>query len=236
MFSAALEAALADIDTIFDGFSSPNETGCGRCHLPEETAYLRTPYTRVPPDVLERFLFEVRDHFDDHPAAMRRLLPQGARALADGTLAARVGWEPLGLSEVDWRRWPAEQAAAVEAFVHAWWEDNLAKARPPQPVAGVFEACVALLGTVVPLLDRWPAGPEADAHLARCVDSWIDDLLLDSPPFSRLDPDIESTVVRDLQTWLAAEAPARIEPLDYGLAVRAGVLGLPAPERWDRLP
>ncbi|MDX3692983.1 hypothetical protein PV726_22070 [Streptomyces europaeiscabiei] len=61
MFSAALEAALADIDTILDGLSSPNETGCGRCHLPEETAYLRTPYTRVPQDVLERFMFEVRD-------------------------------------------------------------------------------------------------------------------------------------------------------------------------------
>ncbi|MDX3783295.1 hypothetical protein [Streptomyces europaeiscabiei] len=125
----------------------------------------------MPQDVLERYLVEVRDHFDDHPAALRRLLPQGARALADGTPAVRGGWEPLGLSEVDRRRWPAEQAAAVEAFVHACWEDNLAKARPPQPVGDVFEACVALLGTVVPLLDRWPAGPEADAHLAHRVDS-----------------------------------------------------------------
>ncbi|GHD36623.1 hypothetical protein [Streptomyces galbus] len=46
MRSPALTAALADIDTVFDGFASPTETGCGRCRLPEETAHLRSPYTR----------------------------------------------------------------------------------------------------------------------------------------------------------------------------------------------
>ncbi|WP_246203397.1 hypothetical protein [Streptomyces tailanensis] len=59
MRSPALAAALADIDTVFNGFASPGETGCRLCHAPEETAYLRTPYTRVPPDVLDRYLYEV---------------------------------------------------------------------------------------------------------------------------------------------------------------------------------
>ncbi|WP_405887593.1 hypothetical protein OG762_08960 [Streptomyces sp. NBC_01136] len=88
MTSTALDAALADIDTVFNGFASPNEVGCGRCHLPEEIAFLRTPYTRVPPDVLRMFVFEVPGHFDDHAALMRRLLPQGARP--------RCGQRPKG--------------------------------------------------------------------------------------------------------------------------------------------
>lgn len=77
MLSPALEAALANIDTVFNGFASPDETSCERCHLPEETAYLRTPYTSVPLEVVQMYLFEVSDHFTDHDAAMRRLLPQG---------------------------------------------------------------------------------------------------------------------------------------------------------------
>ncbi|WBO67323.1 hypothetical protein [Streptomyces camelliae] len=53
MPTPALAAALADIETVFNGFASPHETGCGRCHLPEETAYLRTPYVRVPLGVVD---------------------------------------------------------------------------------------------------------------------------------------------------------------------------------------
>ena len=59
MTTTALDAALADIDTVFNGFASPTETGCARCYLPEETAYLRTPYTRVPVDLVSRFVFEL---------------------------------------------------------------------------------------------------------------------------------------------------------------------------------
>ncbi|GAA3830289.1 hypothetical protein ACFS5L_13970 [Streptomyces phyllanthi] len=232
MHSPALESALAAVDTVFDGFTSPGETGCGRCHLPEQTAYLRTPNTRVPPDVLEMYVFEVADHFHDHAAVMRRLLPQGARALADGTLGP-VGWRNHGLSEVDWRLWPAEQAAAVEAFVSAWWEEVLATPEPPHPVEDVFQACSAVLGSFAPLLDRWGSGPVADAHLLRCVEQWLDDLLSDRSPF--LFGNAWDTDVRELQSWLAHEAPARLESRDYGLATRAGALALPCPERRDRL-
>ncbi|MEW2397698.1 hypothetical protein [Streptomyces sp. NPDC046862] len=233
MRSPALEAALATVDTVFNGFASPHETGCGRCHLPEETAYLRTPFTRVPPDVLEMYVFEVSDHFDDHAAAMRRLLPQGARAMADGTLEG-VGWREHGLGVVDWRSWPAEQAAAIEAFFHAWWEDVLATPEPPNAVEDVFETCAAVLGSFTPLLDRWKTAPVADAHLLRCVDQWLDDLLAESSPFAWCSRATDSDI-RELQSWLAQEAPARLESRDYGLATRAGALALPYPERWDRL-
>ncbi|MFJ1810586.1 MULTISPECIES: hypothetical protein [unclassified Streptomyces] len=111
MFSTALAAALADIDTVFDGFAGPDETGCGFCHAPEEAAYVRTPDVPVPVDVVRYYLFEVSDHFTDHPAAMRRLLPQAARAMADGSLGA-IGHSAIGWSRVDRRSWPAGQSAA----------------------------------------------------------------------------------------------------------------------------
>jgi hypothetical protein len=114
MPSPALDAALADIDTVFNGFAGSHGSGCLLCHAPEKTAYLRTPYTHVPLDVLQRYLFEVHDHFDDHTSAMRRLVPQAARAVADGALGM-IGYGAHGLTRLDWRSRPAEQAAAIDA-------------------------------------------------------------------------------------------------------------------------
>lgn len=233
MRSPALDAALADIDTVFNGFASPGETGCRLCHAPEETAYLRTPYTRVPPDVLDRYLYEVSNHFHDHAAAMRRLLPQGARAVVDGTLE-RFGCGTHGLSVVDWRSWPAEQAAAVESFVNAWWEGVLTMPESPYPIQDVFETCAAILGSMTPLLDRWRSGPVADVHLLSCVERWLDNLFSDQSPFYWYD-DATGSDIRALQTWLVEEGPARLEARDYGLALRVGLLAVPVPERWDRM-
>lgn len=232
MTSPALDAALADIDTLFNGFASPHETGCGRCHLPEETAFLRTPYTHVPLDVVQMYVFEVAGHFDDHAAAMRRLLPQGARALADGRLEG-VGWGTHGLSLVDWRSWPAEQVTAVEAFVLAWWQDVLCTPQPPYPVKDVFETCAMILGTMTPLLDRWEAHPLADAHLVRCAELWVDDLVTDASPLTWWYVDDDDEVVAELQAWLARHAPARLRAQgEPDLAVRAELLALPYDERW----
>ncbi|MFC3577295.1 hypothetical protein ACFOZ0_29280 [Streptomyces yaanensis] len=232
MTSAALAAALADIDTVFNGFASPNEVGCARCHLPEEIAFLRTPYTRVPPDVLRRFVFEVSDHFDDHAASMRRLLPQAARAMADGSLDG-VGWGTHGLSRVDWRSWPAEQANSIEAFVYAWWEDVLTTPEPPYPVHDVFETCATIIGTMTPLLDRWVPHPVADAHLPGCADEWLYHLVVDDSPLSWWYLDDEKAVVAELQSWLASHAPARLRAQgEPDLAMRAELLALPYDERW----
>ncbi|OIJ92506.1 hypothetical protein [Streptomyces colonosanans] len=234
MTSPALDAALADIDTVFNGFASPDETGCGRCHLPHEVAFLRTPHVRVPPDVLRQFVFEVPDHFDDHAASMRRLLPQTARAMADGSLDG-VGWGAHGLSRVDWRSWPAEQAAAIEAFLHAWWEDVLTAPEPPYPVDEIFETCAAISGTVTPLLDQWLPRSVADTHLVHCAGLWLPDLLDDLSPFCWLQR-AEDTAVEELQSWLARYAPDRLRAQgEPGLAEQAAVLALPQEQRWDRL-
>ncbi|MEU6353498.1 hypothetical protein ABZ896_29940 [Streptomyces sp. NPDC047072] len=231
MSSPALDAALADIDTVFNGFASPTETGCERCFRPEETAYLRTPYTRVPADLLARFVYKVPDHFEDHAAVMRRLLPQAAHAMAEGGLD-RVGWGHHGLSRVDWRTWPAEQTAAVAAFTHAWWQDVLTSSAPPYPVDEVFETCATIFGTTTPLLARWEAHPVADAHLVRCVRTWLDGLVMDGSPFVWWEHDAR-TVVTELQSWLSAHAPARLRAQgEPDLATQAELLALPYDERW----
>ncbi|MCX4760852.1 hypothetical protein OG562_07700 [Streptomyces sp. NBC_01275] len=232
MSSPALAAALADIDTVFNGFASPNETGCGYCHAPEETAYLRTPYTRVPVDVVRYYLFEVADHFDDHAASMRRLLPQAARSMADGTLSA-IGYSPHGWSRMGWRSWPAEQSAAIEAFLIAWWQDTLMTPEPPYGVDDVFETCATIAGTVTPFLDGWVQGPVADAHLARCTDVWLYDLLSDYSPFSFWYDDSEDAGIAALRDWLAGPGAVRLRAQgEPDLAARAELLPLSYDERW----
>jgi hypothetical protein len=231
MTSPALDAALADIETVFSGFASPGETGCGLCHAPEETAYLRTPHTRVPLDVVRYYLFEVPDHFDDHAAVMRRLLPQAARALAEGTLDA-IGYGAPGLSRVDWRSWPTEQAAAVETFLHAWWQDSLTVPEPPYGIDDIFETCATIARTVTPFLDGWVRSPVADAHLAYCAGTWFYDLLSDSSPFWWWYDDTEDVGVADLRTWLAGPGAARLRAQgEPHLAVQAELLALPYDER-----
>ncbi|MGW2720718.1 hypothetical protein [Streptomyces sp. NPDC001492] len=232
MSSAALDAALADIDTVFDGFASFDETGCSFCHAPEETAYLRTPHVRIPLDVVQYYLFEVSDHFDDHPAAMRRLLPQAARAMADGSLGT-IGYGAHGLTRVDWRSWPADQAAAIEAFLHAWWQDALTRPDPPYGIDEIFDTCATIARTVTPFLGGWGRGPVADAHLVHCTDVWLYDLLSDLSPFSWWYDDSEDAGLADLRSWLAGPGAARLRAQgEPDLAIRAELLALPDDERW----
>jgi hypothetical protein len=232
MTSKALAAALADIDTVFNGFASPTETGCERCYLPEETAYLRTPYTRVPADLVRRFVFKSPGHFEDHAAVMRRLLPQTAHAMADGSLDG-IGWGAHGLSRVDWRAWPSEQAAAVEAFVHAWWDDTLTTPEPSYPVHDVFETCATILGDLTPLLDRFRTQPVVEAHVVSCASAWLYDLITDDSPFHWWHRDDDGSLVTVLRSWLAAHAPARLRAQNEpDLAIRAELLALTYDDRW----
>ncbi|MFJ7076685.1 hypothetical protein [Streptomyces sp. NPDC098781] len=226
MSSAALDAALAEIDTVFGGFASPEETGCGYCHLPEELAHLRTPDRPIPVDVVSYFLFEVPDHFDDHPAVMRRLLPQVARAMTDGGLGG-IAHGAHGLSRVDWQLWPAEQVTAIEAFLHAWWRAVVVSPEPPYDISDIFDTCVTIARTVTPFLDTWGPGRVADAHLARCADVWLDDLLSDSSPFTWWYDDTVDAGLADLRTWLAGPGLARLhEAGEYDLATRVELLAL----------
>jgi len=131
------------------------------------------------------------------------------------------------------RVWPAERAAAVDAFVRAWWQDVLTTPEPPYSIDVIFETCASIARTVTPFLDAWGRGPVADAHLARCADVWLYDMIADSSPFQWWCDGSEDTAVADLRAWLAEHGAARLR--DHGqsdLAIRADLLALPYDERW----
>ncbi|MFJ6845775.1 hypothetical protein ACIQRE_24260 [Streptomyces griseoluteus] len=232
MRSPDLTAALGEVDVAFNGETSPAESGCARhCCTAEDAAYLRTPDSRVPAELLNRFLHKGAHHFTDHEAAMRRLLPQCARAMADGTLEDD-GYAPHGLTQADWRSWPDRQARAVETFVRAWWREALGAAEPPYPVPDLFETACAILGEVTGPLADWTPTTDSDAHLAACVEQWLDDLLLDRRPGFLWEP--PTATLTELQTWLGAHAPARLRSLGLtDLADRTALLALPYDARWN---
>ncbi|MYS16044.1 hypothetical protein [Streptomyces sp. SID4982] len=232
MRTPELTAALAEIDLAFNGETSPGESGCDRyCCPAEEAAHLRTPGSRVPSELLSRFLYKGAHHFTDHDAAMRRLLPQSARAMSDGTLEDD-GFAPHGLSQVDWRSWSGPQARAVEAFVRAWWRAALGTAEPPYPIPDMFETACSILGEVTGPLADWAPAPAADAHLAACVEGWLDDLMVDRRPCFLWEP--SAATLAELGTWLGEHAPARLRALGLtDLADRTTLLALPYDTRWN---
>jgi hypothetical protein len=247
MASPALSAAVDRVRAVFAGMTSPHETGCGRCHLPEETALLRVPDVALPDEVLRMYAHEVPDHFDDHPAAMRRILPQLAEQLAARRWTAFDAYDLTGLGRSGWRTWPAEQADAIRAFLDAWWADTLATELDEWYAIEVFQACATAGGTVTPYLARWaaqPLGGPADRYLARFVEWWIDELLGDDTAVFRWWCHYEcDEPVAELQEWILAHAPARLRArgADPLLLFRTGLLALPYDERftggvWDAAP
>jgi hypothetical protein len=232
--SAALIAALAEIDAVFDGCTSPHEAGCTFCHLPCEIALLRTPRTQLPDGLLFSFMHKEPGHFTDHDAVLRRLLPQAARAMVDGSMPTMYGH---GLTRTKWRAWPREQAAAIDAFLDAWWCHTLTDPAPPTAVHDIFDACVTIAGTVGPFLSSWEAtGEVADRHLVACASFWFEELAEDASPFHLwTDPGQEAIAADELRRWIALDAPRRLRALgEPGLAKGSELLGLPYDERWSQ--
>lgn len=247
MASPVLDTAVQRVRTVFAGMTSPGETGCGLCHLPEETALLRTPDVELPDDVLRMFTHEVPSHFDDHPAVMRRILPQLAGQLATGRYEGPCAYEMAGLGRSGWRTWPTEQAEAVRVFLEAWWADTVGRARPLYPAVDVFDACVVVGATVTPFLATWarqPPGGPADEQLHDYLELWIDELLDDRPLFSSWWGDHRrEEPVAEFQAWIAAHAPGRLRGrgADAALLFKVGLLNLPRERRftdeaWEDFP
>ncbi|MET8446119.1 hypothetical protein [Streptomyces sp. NPDC005209] len=133
-----LDAALSGLATTFRGMTArPDEHNC-ECHWgsAEDLARLKEADTELDPDLLHRTWRAI--DWSDHPAVLRRILPQFATALVDGSIEPLFGPEEAGrcFALGHWRRRPAEQAAAVEEFLAAWWVYTLTaadapRARPP---------------------------------------------------------------------------------------------------------
>ncbi|MFE0137726.1 hypothetical protein ACFWY6_40140 [Streptomyces sp. NPDC059037] len=235
-----LAEALDRIHDLFGGLTAaPGETGCTYCYGEQDIALLHRPDAPLPDDLLCAFMHEVANHFGDHPAVIRRLLPQFCTWLAAGDFKG-MGYGACGLGLSGWPEWPPEQAAAVREFIDAWWDDFLRRETSPYDVTRVFAYCVDLGGTVTPLLARWAQespGGLGDQQLARACEAWEQDLLYDDLGgvvpwwywFDRDEP------LREIQRWLAEHAPARLRAVgaDPDLATRIGFLALPYDERWD---
>ncbi|MFE7835194.1 hypothetical protein ACFU53_03700 [Streptomyces sp. NPDC057474] len=78
--------------------------------------------------------------------------------------------------------WPADQAAAIAAFLYAWWEGMLLTPEPPYSLDDVLETSAGIGGSATVFLDRWPVHPVADAHLVNRARAWVRQLLDDDSP------------------------------------------------------
>lgn len=235
-----LAAALDRIRTVFGGMTAaPGETGCTHCYAERDIALLRRPDAPLPDDLLRMFAHEVPSHFDDHPAVIRRLLPQFSEWLATGGPGEGLGYSACGLGRAGWPDWPSEQADAVREFIDAWWDDFLRQETSSYDITDVFAYCADMGGTITPLLARWatePVGAPNDEELAWACERWAGDLLSDDaggviPWWCWAERD---EPVRELQSWLAEHAPPRLRAVgaDPDLVTRIELLALPHDDRW----
>ena len=209
----SIQLAIARVAEVFAGMTArPGEVGCGRCYSTDEVALLRTADVALPADLVRMIAEEAPDHWDDQPAVIRRILPQLAVLLAQGTASPDL--IARGLAAARWSRWPDQQADAVLGFLEAWWIWTLRQDSPPTPAREVFESCVTATSSVTPWLACWDAerGPTADRHLAECADWWWDDLQSNSSPLTWWwgPAEQERAACRELRTWLASNGDHRV--------------------------
>ncbi|GAA3090705.1 hypothetical protein GCM10017562_72080 [Streptomyces roseofulvus] len=232
-----LDEALTGLTDTFRGMAAhPDEHNCA-CHWgsAQELALLKTPDVRLDADLLRR-TWHATD-WTHRGSVLRRILPQFATALADGSVDTASDLESAGraFAMSGWRAWPAEQTAAVEEFLHAWWAHTLADPTPAVPAHHVLLLTAEATGTLTPWLATWEATPtpEADRHLAEAVEHWAYDLLADQLPWSAWAAEEETRA--ELTAWLVRHAPARLRahgaPED--LLHRVRLLGVTGPARWD---
>lgn len=233
-----LDRALDDLSLTFRGMTArSHETQC-TCHWgsDEELALLKIPDVELEADLLRR-TWDAPD-WTDHGAVLRRILPQFARELVGGRVAAMFGMHEVGRSFArgHWRRWPLQQSLAVRQFLHAWWVHSLTDPDPAVPVHELFALCAEASGTLTPWLTAWEAldDPVADRHLALAADAWEYPLLGDELPWNTWED--EDALRTELAAWLVRYAPARLRAVGDvpdELLHRVRLIGLTGPDRWE---
>lgn len=230
-----LDAALDGLAATFRGMTArPDEHNC-ECHWgsAEDLARLKIPDVELSPDLLGRTWRA--PGWNDHGAVLRRILPQLVTALVRGRVEPLFGLEEVGQSFArgQWQKWPAEQAAAVQEFLLAWWAYSLATPKTTVPAYEVLALCAEASRTLSPWLASWEAlaDPVADQHLAEAVAHWQYDLLADDLPWDAWTNKEDMCDV--LTAWLIRHAPARLR--SHGapeeLLHRVRLLSLDGPSR-----
>ncbi|MGV9337823.1 hypothetical protein [Streptomyces sp. NPDC003688] len=204
-----LDRALDSLTHTFRGTSArADEVQC-TCHWggEDELARLKTPDLELDPDLLRR-TWSAPD-WNDHGAVLRRILPQFARSLTGGTAEHWLDAAEAGRSFArgDWQRWPVQQRAAVEEFLHAWWAHSLTDPAPAIPVHDLLVLCVEASATLTPWLTVWEAvgHDTADRHLEEAAAHWAYDLLRDELPWYTWHD--EDALRTELAAWFTHHAP-----------------------------
>lgn len=232
-----LDAALDGLAVTFRGMTAhPDESNCP-CHWgsAEDLAQLKVPDVELDADLLHR-TWRATD-WSDHPSVLRRILPQFAPALVRGLVRPLFGMEEVGLCFAlgHWQQWPAEQAAAVEEFLQAWWACTLTDPDPAVPAHDLLVLSAEATGTLSPWLDAWQAlrGPVADRHLAAAAAQWEYELLGDQLPWPAWEN--EEGMRAELTAWLVRHAPARLRAsgASQDLLHRIRLLGVTGTDRWE---
>lgn len=208
---ARLDAALLRLAVVLRGETArPDEHNC-ECHWgsAEELALLKTPDVALDPDLLRRS-WQPSD-WTDHGAVIRRVLPQLAEALTDRRSESYACRDEVGVSLArgHWQAWPPQQAAAVEEFLAAYWEDGLLAVGTAEDAAQTLALCAEASGGLVPWLDLWAAldHPAARRNLAAAAEAWADDLARTGELPWRTWQDDADGMAAVLAAWLADRAP-----------------------------
>ncbi|MFF4080968.1 hypothetical protein ACFYZN_16430 [Streptomyces sp. NPDC001777] len=238
-----LDAALDNLAVTFRGMTArPDEDNC-ECHWgsAEELARLKAADIELDHDLLQR-TWRASD-WSDHAAVLRRILPQFARSLVAGRVEPFLGPEEIGRSfdRGHWQQWPAEQAAAVREFLHAWWTHTLTDPAPAVPAHELLAVVVEASGALTPWLAHWETqtGTPATRHLAEAAAHWEYHLLGDELPWDPWDAwgseDDGGERRAELTAWLLNHARPRL--IAHGapdeLLHRIRLLGLTGPARWE---
>jgi hypothetical protein len=232
-----LDSALDGLATVFRGMTAhPEEHNC-ECHWgsAEDLRRLKTPDTKLDPDLLRR-TWQATD-WTYKASVLRRILPQFATALTRGLIAPLFGMEEVGRTfyRAKWQQWPAEQAAAVEEFLHAWWAHTLTDPDPAVPAYQVLALNAEASATLSPWLHTWQTQTHltADQHLAEAVTHWEYELLGDRLPWDTWHDEEDTRA--GLTAWLLLHARTRLQAHDVpeDLLHRIRLLGLTGSDRWE---
>lgn len=232
-----LAAALDGLAAVFGGMTAhPDEHNC-ECHWgsADELAQLKVPDTELDLDLLGR-TWQAPD-WSDHASVLRRILPQLATALVEGSVEPHDGFEEVGRSFArgHWQQWPTAQAEAVREFLHALWADTLTDPDPAVPAYEVLALTTEASATLTPWLATWETVTDraADSHLAEAAAKWEYDLLGDQLPWDSWENEEEKRT--ELTAWLVRNAPARLRAhgVSEELLHRIRLLGLTGDDRWE---
>jgi hypothetical protein len=176
--------------------------GCPHCVAPDEDRpLLDRPVRSIAPANLARYAAKALNTWGD-VAEFRYFVPRLLECASHDSFDYPDPAIVFGkLTVTNWRAWPAEEIAAIESFLTAWWADALDR-YPAQPEIGVVLCSVASTGTdLIPLLDTWGrlADDAAIRHLHEFV---LNDVRWWSPPQITAFWDVHGAAHRQVVEWL----------------------------------